>query len=381
LSLAALIALAALVFLRAPMIHVAPASLYLLASVLPGVPLGPVNAALGQPSVQSITFAGAEGTIAADLYVPPGSGPHPAILIVNGALAEGRKYPALAQFATALARSGYTALVPDYPDLLHEELTPASREDVELTLRRLSALPSVQPGHVELVGFCVGGTLGLLAAEDPQTPPLRAVVDLAGYVSSTDMIQLITTNTYEAGGKLLAYAADPWVVAAVARSLVAGLPVANDRAVFAPLLGDPPPDHYVAPNWSTLPPARLSGGGQALLALLLNRDPAMVPALIAALPSPMPEQLSALSPETRLDHLRFPVYVVADRSDTYVPNAQSVKLEERQPSLVHLSYVSLLAHVEPELPTKSNVLATIKDVAGGAWQLFAAMDHVLAALQ
>lgn len=378
-------ALAVLLLLAAlapafPLLQAAPASAYVLLADLPGAPAGPIAALLGTPAALPWKFHGAEGEVVADVYVPPGGGRHPAILIVNGALNAGRKYPALESFGEALAQSGYTAVIPDYPDLLKEELTPASLRDVEYTVQHAAGIPGVEPARIDLVGFCVGATLGLLTVEDPQMPPLRAVVDLSGYISSLDMIQVITTGTYTRHGTLVPYSPDPWVVVAVARSLVQGLPAPADRAVFAPFLTDPPPTHYVAPNWAQVPANRLSAGGRALLRLLENRDPARVPGLMAALPAPLPAQLAALSPQTNLALLRTPVYIVADRHDPYIPDVESRKLQEAEPALVHLSYVSILAHVEPTLAAESNPVATIADVGGGAWELFRAIDATLGVL-
>lgn len=364
-----------------PMLRLAPASFYLLLADIPGAPAGPISHLLGPPAVRGWSFAGAEGAVEADVYTPRGGGAHPTILIINGALSAGRKYAPLAQFGAALAQSGYTAVIPDYPDLLKEVLSPASLQDAEYTVQHLGDIPGADGRRLEVVGFCVGATLGLLAAEDPQMPPMRAVVALSGYVSSLDMIQVITTGTYTYHGALVHYAPDPWVVVAVARSLVMGLPDAGDRAVFAPFLVDPPPDHYVAPDWTKVPGNRLTAGGRALLALLENRDPVRVPGLIAALPAPLPVQLAALSPANGIARLQTPVYIVADRQDTYIPNVESIKLAEAAPSSVHLSYVSLLAHVEPAIDAQANPLATAWDVASGAWQLFLAIDRTLAVLQ
>lgn len=378
---AALLLLVIAAVALSPVVRVAPASVYLLAADLPGVPLGPLPVLLGSPTPNEWSFQGAEGTINADVYRPVGGGVHPTILVVNGALAAGRKYPALAQFGRALAQAGYTAVIPDYPDLLREELSPASLADVETTLRRAAAIPGVDPRRLELVGFCVGGTLSLLTAENANLPPERAVVDLAGFASAADMLQVITTDTYPYRGQTFPYATDPWVVVAVARSLVASLPDAADRAVFAPFLKDPPPDHYVAPDWSKVPANRLSPAGQAVLALLRNRDPARVASLIAALPTGMRQQLTRMSPLNGIAQLRSPVFIVADRSDTYIPNVESEKLVDARPALVHMRYVSLLAHVEPELAAQSNPLATAWDFASGGWQFFLAIDQALTALQ
>lgn len=364
-----------------PGLRVAPASFYLLLADVPGAPAGPLSHLLGAPTERSWSFAGAESDVQADVYIPSGGGPHPTILIVNGALSAGRAYAPLGHFGAALAQSGYTAVIPDYPDLLKEVLSPASLQDVESTLQRLATVPGVDGRRVELVGFCVGATLGLLAAENPQMPPLRALVELSGYVSSLDMIQVITTGTYSLHGTLVPYPPDPWVVAAVARSLVAGLPDSADRAIFAPFLVDPPPDHYVAPDWTKAPAAKLTARGKALLALLVNHDPHQVAALIAALPAPIPAQLTALSPENGFAQLHTPIFIVADRSDQYIPNAESLKLRDARPSLVTLTYVSLLAHVEPSIQAAGNPLATLWDVGSGVWQLFAAIDRTLAVLQ
>ncbi|MGI8914924.1 MAG: dienelactone hydrolase family protein [Chloroflexota bacterium] len=375
------ILLAALVAVATPALWVAPASFYLLLADVPGAPAGPIAQLLGPPAIRHWRFAGAEGAVDADVYAPRSGGAHPTLLIVNGALSAGRKYAPLAQFGAALAQSGYTAIIPDYPDLLQEVLSPASLQDVEYTLQHLHTVPGVDGGRLEVVGFCVGATLGLLAAEAPRMPSLRGVVALSGYVSSLDMIQIITTGTYTQHGAIVQYAPDPWVVAAVARSLVKGLPDVADRAAFAPLLIDPPPDHYVAPDWTKAPVGHLSAGGQALLALLKNRDPARVAPLMAALPPPLPVQLAALSPLNGVAHLQTPVFIVADRQDAYIPNVESLKLQEAAPTLVHVTYVSLLAHVEPAIQGRGNPLATAWDVAGGAWQLFRAIDRTLAVLR
>lgn len=374
------LALIILLVSQLPTIQVAPASFFVLLSSLPGVPVGPINTLLGAPRVQTFTVKGAEGAIVSDLYLPPGSGRHPGIFIVNGLLPQGRKYPPLVEFAKMLARTGYVVLVPDFPDLLREKLTPASFADVRSMLHRFEALPYVRPGDIDYVGFCVGATLGLLTLERSPAPPIRALADLAGYASNASMIQVITTDTYTYNGRLYHYTADPWVVVVVARSLVALLPSAADRAVFQPFLHDPSPNHYVAPDWRRVPQEQLSPGGRALLRLLENRDPSRVAALIAALPAPMPHLLASLSPLTHLSHLHTPVFIVADRSDTYIPNAESLELYKRAPAWIHISYVSILSHVEPALQAQSNLWSTITDIAGGIWTLYAQIDNLLAQL-
>ncbi|MCL5946621.1 MAG: hypothetical protein M1298_01160 [Chloroflexi bacterium] len=379
-QLALFLALALLLVIQLPTVRVAPASFFVLLSTIPGVPAGPISALLGTPRVQTFTVKGAEGAIVSDLYLPPGGGRHPGIFIVNGLLPQGRKYPPLVEFAKMLARTGYVVLVPDFPDLLREELTPASFTDVRSMLRRFETMPQVRPGDIDYVGFCVGATLGLLALERSPAPPIRALADLAGYASNASMIQLITTNTYTYHGRLYHYKTDPWVVVVVARSLVALLPTASDKTVFQPFLHDPSPSHYVAPNWYRVPKERLSPGGRALLRLLQNRDPSRVAALIAALPAPMPRLLASLSPEIHLSHLHTPVFIVADHSDTYIPNAESLKLRERAPMWIHVSYVSILSHVEPALQAQSNLWSTITDIAGGIWTLYLQIDNLLALL-
>ncbi len=66
-----------------------------------------------EPAVEDTVFAGRPALV----MKPEGEGPWPAVLFVNGTIAEGREYPEVQNLARGLARAGHLVVVPDLPGL------------------------------------------------------------------------------------------------------------------------------------------------------------------------------------------------------------------------------------------------------------------------
>jgi acetyl esterase/lipase len=109
------------------------------------------------------------GPLAADVYVPHGDGPFPAMLVVHGgAWATGTREQ-LAGFAQALAKAGYTSVAISYR-LAPQQKFPAQVYDCQAAVRWLrshSAQYKVDPDRVGGFGYSAGGHLvALLGAMD-----------------------------------------------------------------------------------------------------------------------------------------------------------------------------------------------------------------------
>ncbi|HXF98815.1 MAG TPA: hypothetical protein VNJ46_09420, partial [Gaiellaceae bacterium] len=72
-----------------------------------------------EPELRERTIAGVPTTVA----LPPGEGPRPALVFVNGVTERGRRHPAVRRLADALARVGLAAYVPDVHGLAAGEIT------------------------------------------------------------------------------------------------------------------------------------------------------------------------------------------------------------------------------------------------------------------
>jgi pimeloyl-ACP methyl ester carboxylesterase len=312
--------------------------------VLNGVfPVGPHPLDLvPPPSVRSIS--GME----ADLYSPVWGGPHPALIIVNGAVDQGRKYPPLVGAAKALARAGYTVLVPELGKLREYIVGPEIVEDLVRSISLMHQQPEVTAGPVGLYGFSIGGSFALLAAEDSRAASSIAFVgDIGGYYRLTDMVQAVTTETIPNTARRVLL--NRIVAFTLLNSLIEWLPPGPDRELLHDTLRRSQSTSPVA-AFDNLKPEQLSDFGRPVLALIQNRDGTRVLPLVAALP-PALQQLLKLSPESHLERIRARVWVLHDENDPFVPVEEARWLAEdpRLRGTVELSTTTLLKHTEFDL--------------------------------
>lgn len=304
-------------------------------------PLGPHPLDL-TPAPHVRPFSVVEG----DLYVPAIGRRHPGIILVNGAVVEGRKYPALVGAATALARAGYAVLVPELGEIRSLRVGGDAVRDLVVSIRGLQAQPEVSRGPVGLFGFSLGGSLALLAAEDPEvSSSIAFVADLGGYYRLADIIQAATTRTVP--GARAAVTLDPLVVYTAVKSVIQLLDPGPDRDRLADALAS-----GTAPDWlrpfDGIDPSRLDPPDRALLTLIENRDPARVDGLFQALDPPLRHAIEALSPSSHPDQIQAPVWALHDVNDPFIPSQESQALasDPRLHGRVHLILTSLLKHTE-----------------------------------
>ncbi len=112
-----------------------------------------------------------EGRLRGVLFLPPGDGPHPALIGVSGS---GGGYPT--EGAAALASRGFSVLALAYfnaPDL-PEKLVEIPLEYFEEGLEWLKAVPEVDPERIGVIGGSRGGELALVLGS--RFPQFRVVV-------------------------------------------------------------------------------------------------------------------------------------------------------------------------------------------------------------
>ena len=276
----------------------------------------------------------------ADLYRPAG-GRGPGIVLVLGALREGRRYPLLERVAATVAGCGYAVLVPELGRLRRLVLGEDALDDLVAASLALAADADVLPGGVGLFGFSLGGSLALLAAADPRLEGrLAFVASLGGYASLLDMLVAATTTD----------ALEPPSRFAVAASLVAALGEGSvdERRLREALDADP--DHPIE-ALSEVDAAALGPPARAVLALLRNRDPDDLDRLLGEVEGAR-AVLARLSPEGALARVAAPAWVLHDRRDGFVPIAQAERLRESaggRPGFTFL-VTDVLAHTEPVAP-------------------------------
>lgn len=284
----------------------------------------------GEPQIAEERLAG----VAATVVQPAGEGAAPAIVLLNGATPLGRRDERVRALAEGLARAGYLVVVPDLPGLRHGEISSATLRAAvvvaEAAVRRADALD----GKIALFGISTGGSLALLAAQQPRLARRVSVVAAMGaFTDIRAALQLATTRTYRDGGRIVGYRSEPFLALAVGRSLIGALPVGPDRARLIATLESAQTDAAdpLAPI-RAFPRARLAQSGRAVVALLSNRDPRRFDALYAELPAAVRDTCRTLSPISGAAKLRAPVLLAADEGDAYFPATHARLFVEAAPT-------------------------------------------------
>ena len=298
--------------------------------------------ALRRPEITRREIAGLQ----ADLYLPPG-GPWPPIVLVLGALREGRRYPLLEATARSIAACGFAVLVPDLGRLRRLILAQDALDDLTAAVLALSSEDGLAPAPAGLIGFSLGGSLAMVAAAgDRLQGHVACVASMGGYFSLADMLAAATTRTIGTAGETASLA--PPVAFAIAASLVAPLP-GPDRELLERQLeeGQDAPLEALA----RVDAASVGPQARAVLELLANRDPHQVAALIGKVEGAA-EMLARFSPETVTSRVRVPVWVLHDERDQYVPAQQARRWRDAaawRPGS-HFISIRLLEHTEPRAP-------------------------------
>ncbi|HXG14660.1 MAG TPA: hypothetical protein VNK50_00345 [Calidithermus sp.] len=275
---------------------------------------GPAGPDAGVVRVTVAIPAGAR-TIAADLYRPPA--PRGALLLVHGLSRLGRRQPDLERLARLLADRGQVVLVPQFEGLAAFRLTGAEVADVRAALRYLQARA---PG-TGVAGFSFGAGPALLAAAD--VPGLRVVGAFGGYADLRHVIGFITTGVHSFGAahyqdRPEAY--NRWKLLALLAGFVRS---PRDRALLEQIaarrLADPQDD--TGDLEGDLGPA-----GRRVWALVVNRRPDALPALLAGLPPAARAALDALSPLPVLGRLSGRLLVAHGAGDQSIPFTESLRL-------------------------------------------------------
>lgn len=295
-----------------------------------------------------VAWRTSERSYRGDLYGAP-SDAQAALLLVPGAAETGKDDPRLVALARALAHAGFLVLVPDLPGPKALQVSSDDIVEIAAAAAHLAGLPhGGGPLGLAAISYGVGPTL-LAALDDPRLnrgPPggVGFILAIGGYDDLTAVITFFTTGYWRAGpdepwrlGKPNAYGKWVFVLANAAR-----LDDSNDRVRLAAIarrkLGDLEAD--IRPLEAALGPE-----GRAVMALLDNRDPMRVPALIATLPPRIAAEIAALDLAGKdLTPLHAQVLLIHGRDDAIVPYSESVALARALGPRAHLYLLDSLAH-------------------------------------
>lgn len=150
---------------------------FVLQQVFTGIPASPVR------YDANIPFAKPDGVqLSMDIYRPPQVGRYPALVVIYGGAWRAGAPSANAAFHRYMAARGYTVFAIDYRHAPRYRF-PAQLEDIRTALafvREHAAEYEADGDRMALLGRSAGGHLAMLAAYQPDAPPVRGVVSYYG---------------------------------------------------------------------------------------------------------------------------------------------------------------------------------------------------------
>jgi pimeloyl-ACP methyl ester carboxylesterase len=294
-----------------------------------------------QPSEKLVRWDDGEG----DLYLSAEK-VRAAMVLVPGAAMLGRDEPRLKALARTFARAGFAVLVPELPEVRRLALSRADGQRVASALRQLGKLQPDVPLGVAAISYAVGPAI-IAALEQDLTPRIAFLVSIGGYHDITSAIRFITTGAFRPIGDSREFRIEPNSYGRWAFLLANADRL--DNAADARLLQEIARRRFRDANDDITPLAEgLGPQGRTVLALVNNRDPSAVPALIAMLPERVRQEIDGLNLALYdLSKLRGHLILVHGRGDPMVPYSESESLAaSASGAKVSLFIMGDIGHVE-----------------------------------
>jgi acetyl esterase/lipase len=273
-----------------------------------------------RPSTRPASWLGGEG----DLYLPADKA-RAALVLVPGAAALGRDEPRLQALARTLARAGFAVLVPELPEVRRFALSRLDGERVANALRYLRQLEVNRPLGVMAISY--GVAPAMIAALQPDiAPTLAFAVGIGGYRDAEATIRFVTTGAFRVAGDGRERRMEPNRYGRWAFVLANAGRLKNDND--ATLLQVIARRRWADPTAGVADIEPLLGPeGRAVLALVDNRDPDKVVALLQGLPAAIKDEIDGLNLALYdMSKLKGHLILVHGSGDPLVPYSESEAL-------------------------------------------------------
>jgi hypothetical protein len=294
----------------------------------------------------SYTIEGRPGS--GDLYLPGEGLPEAGVVLVPGAVPEGKDHERLVELARTLARVRFAVLTPELSGYRELELRPDQVREVADAFRYLAEQEQLSPDGRAGIGafsFAVGPAV-LAALEKDISDRVRFVFGVGGYHDLRLAIRYFTTGYFEDDGKLRHAEPSDYGRLVFAKSVQGQLRDREDRATLEAMVEAKMRDTTVDVSSFA---GRLGPEGQSVYRLLTNADPDRALELISALPSETVATIDALTlADKDLGRLPARLILVHGKSDPLIPYSESVALARAAgPSRSRVIVVNhVLSHVD-----------------------------------
>lgn len=303
-----------------------------LADTLAGEAPSRLKAETPEPARSPVAYTVDGRRRVADRYLPGSGLPRAGLVLVPGAVPQGKDDPRIVAFARTLARAGFAVLVPQMAGFAELAIHPRDIQEVADAFVYLSGRPQLVPeGRAGMLAFSYAVGPAVLAALEPDMRArVRFIVGVGGYHDLGRALRFFTTGWFQHAGRWHKIEPDIYGQLVLARSALPYLASAHDRTRFEAMI-----ERRTRNRLARLDDleAGLSGEGRAVYALITNRDRARFPALFDALPADMKRDLGALDlADKDLTPLKARLILLHGKNDNLMPWPESLALAASVPA-------------------------------------------------
>ena len=297
-------------------------TLLFLPQVLPSFPIKPQEWVTGDPVRHDVEFPLAQGVASADLYVPSGSGEHPAVLFFLGVVPPDRDESRIVGLAEGLARAGIVVMIQWLDSQTQNRIAPQDIDSLVHAFQYLRTHESVDPDKVGMGGICTGASLTTIAAQDERIRDnVRFINFFAGYYDALDMVRAIGSRSRFYGDVVAPWTPARLTLRVFTNHMVEGVNDPDDRELLTRIFID-------KTTWTEDEVESLTTEAMAVYKLLKGVPRDEVDGLIDQLSPDTMEFLASISPSSHLDGLKARVLIMHDRADKLVPSEESRRLAD-----------------------------------------------------
>ncbi len=355
-----------------------PDALLVLQDIGAGAGPSRLKAITPAPSRRPVEYEIAGRAGSGDLYLPADDSPQAGIVLVPGAVPEGKDDERLVTFATTLARARFAVLVPELSGYRELKVRATHPRELADALLYLSARQDLL--HGKRVGFAAFsyavGPAVLAALENDARTRVRFALSVGGYHDLRAAIRFFTTGYFEANGEPRHLEPNEYSKLVFAKSIADHLRDPRDRAIIGAMveakLADPTAD------LSSLAEG-LGPEGRSAYRLMTNTDPAATPQLIDALPQDAIAAIDALTlADKDLTRLEARLILVHGKRDRLIPYSETLALGRSvAPSRARVFIINrILGHVDLSFSHAFSWQFYTQELPD-AWRLLQAVDLLL----
>lgn len=295
---------------------VAAAKVFLLVTQeFPQIPFKPLHRVTKEPTVEKVQFSPSPDGAKAigDLFVPKAAfgivkktNKYPAIIVAMGVKTSEKDRPILLEFCETLSRLDYVVLWPRSVDLENDVIKFEEPKTFIDAYNFLEERKEVDKDRISYVGFSVGSSLSLVAAEEEEiNTKVRSIVFFGGYYNMLNYLSSLSTKTI----------------------------VSDDKEI------------KWKPHESAINQAEEILEKESLTLAQFGKEESLDPNLI--------NKLLRFSPDQNIDSLKAKIFILHEKSDSFVPYTESIKLkqalENKEIPVVYYQ-ANLFEHVQPKKP-------------------------------